>query len=149
MKHTCHRGFTLIELMIVVAIVGILAGVAIPSYQNSVAKSKRAEARGQLLEVSQFMQRFYSQNDSYATDRAGAAVTVPSALANVPKTATALSANYTISFSGTPTVAAFTAQAVPRAGGTMASDKCGSFVLDQTGRRTLSGATGTVDECWR
>ncbi len=149
MKHTCHRGFTLIELMIVVAIVGILAGIAIPSYQNSVAKSRRAEARGQLLEVSQFMQRFYSQNDSYATDRAGAAVAVPTALANVPKTATAATANYTIAFSGTPSVGAYTLTAAPRAGGTMASDKCGSFLLDQTGRRTLSGATGTVDECWR
>ncbi|MES2412334.1 MAG: type IV pilin protein [Pseudomonadota bacterium] len=144
-----NRGFTLIELMIVVAVIGILAGVALPAYQESVAKSRRAEARGQLLEVSQFMQRFYSQNDSYAQDRAGTAVAVPTALATVPKTAASGSGNYAISFSGTPTVGAYTVTAAPRAGGSMASDKCGSFLLDQTGRRTLSGNTGTVDDCWK
>lgn len=149
MKHMRHVGFTLIEVMIVVVVIGILAGVAIPGYQNSVAKSRRAEARGQLLEMSQYMQRFYSQNDSYAADRGGTSVTVPAVLATVPKTAVAGAGTYDISFSGVPSVGAFTVTAVPRAGGPMASDRCGSFVLDQTGRRTLSGATGSVDECWR
>ena len=66
-----NRGFTLIELMIVVAIVAIISAVALPSYNNSIAKSRRAEARGQLLETAQFMQRFYSQNDSFSQDRGG------------------------------------------------------------------------------
>ena len=142
------RGFTLIELMIVVAIVAIVSAVALPSYNNSIAKSRRAEARGQLLEAAQYMQRFYSQNDSFSQDRAGNAVAVPTGLATVPKTAAAGANTYSISYSATPTVASFTVQAVPRAGGPMAADKCGSFLLDNTGRRTISG-TGTVDECWR
>ena len=58
-------GFTLIEVMIVVAIVAILAAIAYPSYLESVRKSKRAEARAQLMEAAQYMQRFYSQNDSF------------------------------------------------------------------------------------
>lgn len=148
MQHMKYRGFTLIELMIVVAIVAIISAVALPSYKNSIAKSRRAEARGQLLETAQFMQRFYSQNDSFSQDRAGNAVAVPTALATVPKTAAAGAGTYNISFSGTPTVATFTVQAAPRAGGPMATDKCGSLLLDNTGRRTISG-TVTVEECWR
>ncbi|WP_375122151.1 type IV pilin protein [Variovorax sp. WS11] len=60
-----QRGFTLIEVMIVVAIVAILSAIAYPSYLESVRKSKRAEARAQLMEAAQYMQRFYSQNDSF------------------------------------------------------------------------------------
>ena len=141
-------GFTLIELMVVVAIVAIVSAVALPSYNNSIAKSRRAEARGQLLEAAQFMQRFYSQNDSFSQDRAGTAVAMPAGLATVPKTAAVGAATYSISYSATPTVASFRVQAVRRVGGPMASDKCGAFLLDNTGRRTISG-TGTTDECWR
>jgi type IV pilus assembly protein PilE len=148
-SHTSARGFTLIELMIVVAIIGLITAIALPSYKNSVAKARRAEARGQLLEAAQYMQRFYSQNDSFATTRAGAAVVIPTAIATVPKTAaTATVATYNISFTVTPTIAAFTLTAVPRAAGPMGSDKCGSFFLDQTGRRSVSGTLGT-DSCWR
>jgi type IV pilus assembly protein PilE len=142
------RGFTLIELMIVVAIISIIAAVALPSYKESVAKSRRAEARGQLLETAQFMQRFYSQNDSFSQDRAGTAVVVPTALATVPKTAAAGAGTYGIGFSGSPTLSTFTVQAVPISPGPMSADKCGSLLLDNTGRRTISG-TVTVDECWR
>ena len=84
-------GFTLIEVMIVVAIVAILSAIAFPSYQESVRKSKRADARTQLLEVAQFMQRFYSQNDRYdqANDASGTAVVLPAALTMVPRGAAA------------------------------------------------------------
>lgn len=141
------RGFTLIELMIVIAVLAILAAVALPSYRNSVQKSQRAEARGVLLEASQYMQRFYSQNDRYDQDRAGNAAAIPGPLATVPRGSASSGANYLVSFSGTPTVAGFTIQAVPR--GSMASDKCGTLSLDNVGRRTASGSGASVDECWK
>jgi type IV pilus assembly protein PilE len=70
MKISNSKGFTLIELMIVVAIVGIISAIALPSYQSSVAKSRRAEALSQLLETVQFMQEGYSQNDRFDQTRA-------------------------------------------------------------------------------
>lgn len=60
------KGFTLIELMIVVAIVAILAAVVYPSYQSAVTKTKRAEARAALMQVMQQQERYYSQNSTYA-----------------------------------------------------------------------------------
>lgn len=61
-----QKGFTLIELMVVVAIVAILASVAYPSYQDSVIKTKRAEARVALMQIMQQEERFYSQNNTYS-----------------------------------------------------------------------------------
>jgi type IV pilus assembly protein PilE len=147
-----QRGFTLVELMVVLAIVMTLAAIAMPSYTENIKQSKRAEAKAQLLEAAQFMQRLYSQNDSYAQTRAGVAVAVPDALARVPRTAAAGSQNYTISFATpAPTTATFTLQAAPRVGGSMADDKCGTFTLNQAGRRgAADNATGaTADSCWK
>ena len=123
-----QRGFTLVEIMVVLAIVMTLAAIAMPSYTENINRSKRAEAKAQLLEAAQFMQRFYSQNDSYAQTRAGVAMAVPDALARVPRTAAEGSQNYTISFATPgPTTATFILQAAPRVGGSMAGDKCGTF----------------------
>ena len=147
-----QRGFTLIEIMVVVAMVLTLSAIAMPSYTEHINRSKRAEAKAQLLETAQFMQRFYSQNDSYAQTRGAVAVAIPDALARVPRTAAAGSQNYTISL-GTPaaTVATFVIQAVPRTGGSMASDKCGRFTLNQAGQRGVTGnaAGNTADSCWK
>ncbi len=66
-----QQGFTLIELMIVVAIIGILAGIAYPSYQDSIKKSRRADAKGALMGFANAMERYYTENNSYC----GAAVT--------------------------------------------------------------------------
>jgi len=150
-----QRGFTLMELMIVVAIVGVLAAVAIPSYQESVRKSRRAEARSQLLEVAQYLQRFYSQNDSYAAAKDGTAVAIPTELARVPRTAASGAQSYDISFvpaasgSTNPGLAYFKIQAVRKTGSPMAGDACGNFTLENTGIRGLLNATDTVSNCWK
>ena len=65
MKNTANHGFTLIELMIVVAIIGILASIAYPSYRNSVLKGRRAEARTAIAELMQQQERYMTQNNTY------------------------------------------------------------------------------------
>ncbi|QJC56710.1 Type II secretion system protein G [Polaromonas vacuolata] len=146
------RGFSLLEVMIVLAIVAILASISYPSYRESVAKTKRAQAAGQLLEVAQFMQRFYSQNDRYDQTNTAqpAAVVIPAVLANAPKDSPAANANYNISFAAnTLTSNSFTLQAVPA--NSMTGDRCGTLQLTSTGRRLITGnADGaTLASCWR
>ncbi len=146
-----QAGFTLIELMIVVAIIGILSAIAYPSYVESVRKSKRADARAQLLEVAQYMQKFYSQNDRYdkANNDAATAVAIPAALTTVPR-AGAGNTYYTISFvDGTLSARGYTLQAVPSA--TMLNDKCGTFRVNQVGQRTVYNAAAGMNaaSCWK
>lgn len=140
-----RRGFTLIEVMIVVAVVAILAAIAYPSYVESVRKSRRAEARAQLMETAQYMQRFYSQNDSFkrAID-ATEDITLPTTLTSVPRQG---ARTYDIGFTSL-TPSAFSLQAVPT--GSMEGDRCGTFTLDSTGRRDVENENGlTVSDCWR
>ncbi len=141
-----RAGFTLIEVMIVVAIVAILASIALPSYTSYIARAKRADARTQLLQVAQFMQRFYTANDNYVQDRASNLVgtQVPANLNQSPGDGTAI---YTLNISAVTTTS-FTLQMVPVAGGAMANDGCGTFTLTSTGVR---GVTGTLprDTCWK
>jgi len=145
-----NSGFTLIEIMIGIAIVGILAAIAVPSYLKIVARSNRAAAQAQLLQAAQYMQRFYAANDSYLSDRTGNKTVdqvMPASLQSAPQGGTVLLyqldwVNYA------PSQSTFTLAMVPVAGQSMANDPCGSFTITQTG---LKGVTGswTVAQCWR
>ena len=139
------RGFTLIEIMIVVAILGIVAAVALPSYRSYIDRAKRADARTQLLQVSQFMQRFYTANDQYKFDRAGNQVNdkIPDNLKRSPADGSQV---YELTVDST--TVSYTLTMAPTAGSPMASDPCGAFTLTSTGVRGVTGAMPR-DECWR
>jgi type IV pilus assembly protein PilE len=148
------RGFTLIELMIVVAIIALLSAIAFPAYTSYIAKSRRADARGQLLQVAQFMQRFYSANDTYERDRGNNAVLdkVPASIKQSPADGTAL---YELQIpAASLSAAAYEVRMVPVAGRPMAADQCGTFTLTSTGVRgvLVNGVAGSAtlrDTCWK
>lgn len=158
-KRKSGKGFTLIEVMITVAIVAVLASIAMPSYTSYIARAKRADARTQLLQAAQFMQRFYAANDQYAQDRAGnavlgAGVGMPDGLRVSPADGTAVyQLNTAIAAAGNyaaaVTTTAYTLTMAPITGRAMAADACGSFTLTSTGVRGVVGATRTRDECWK
>jgi type IV pilus assembly protein PilE len=140
--------------MIVVAIVGVLAAVALPSYNRHIARASRADARSQLLQAGQFMQRFYSANDRFDVDSSNNAVLdqMPVNLKQSPADGAAL---YTLAIpSVTLTNASFVLQMVPVDGGRMANDECGTLTFSSTGIRGVlvggvAGSSSVRDACWR
>jgi type IV pilus assembly protein PilE len=140
-----RRGFTLIEVMITAAIVGILAAIALPAYTSYVARARRADARAQLMQAAQFMQRFYTANDQYVNDRAGNNIStqMPSNLMQSPADGPQI---YALTINAT--VSAYTLTMAPLSSSTLASDACGSFTLTSTGVRGVTG-TQSRDICWK
>lgn len=126
MKTHLQAGFTLIELAITVAIIGILAAIAFPLYQNQVEQTRRTTAKSDLLELTQWMERRYSNGFDYRD--AGNNPTLP--FTQSPQNGTAF---YNISFVGNVARDTFSLQAVPTGG--QANDDCGTLTLDEQGNR--------------
>jgi len=145
LKLKSNQGFTLIELLIVVVILGIITAIAVNSYSENVRRSRRVAARDVLLQNANFLQRSMTVNNSYQTDTAGAAIVLP--FLTSPMASSGTNVDYDITF--VPTATTYTLRAVPKVGGRMATDACGTYIVDELGRRTLgSDATLTINDCW-
>ncbi len=135
------RGVTLIELMVVVAIVALLATVALPSYRQFLLRSHRVEAKAALLNLAAAQEKFYLQNNTYTTE-----------LADAPPDGLGLGATtengyYTIAISAAD-ADSFTATATA-AGGQADDTHCANFTIDETGLKTAKDSSdAAVTDCW-
>lgn len=134
---TRPEGFTLIEVMIVVAIVAILAAIALPSYNEYIRRGHRADARAGLLQAQQWLERAATATGVYPTS-------LPASLTWSGDG----TKRYDIALAAGATNAAFTLTATPK--GAQVGDKCGTYTLTHTGLRGANGVTSgaIVTECW-
>jgi type IV pilus assembly protein PilE len=142
-----NLGFTLIELMIVVAIIAILASIAYPSYVENTRTANRSAAQADLMQLASFMERRFTENNSYlilnGTSDPISAVACATPAGCTPALDPSITHDdYNYSFSAAPSATAFVLQAVPQ--NAQALDKCGTMTYSQTGNKTP-----TLANCWR
>lgn len=131
-----QRGFTLMEILITLVLVGIVAAVAYPSYQSTLMKSRRSDAKSGLLAGAQALERFFTERGTYVGATLGSDGIYPS---------TSTNGYYTLSLAS-QSATAFSLKATPT--GVQSGDACGSFTYDQTGTKGISGGSLDAASCW-
>lgn len=136
-----NAGFTLIEVMIVVAILGILTAIALPAYSDYIMRGNRADARAGLQTAATWLERVSTSTGQYPATAAG----FPNDLKTVKSDA------YDIAYATTNSGVTYTLTATPKGG--QVKDKCKSFTLDSRGLENVAAAGGaapslTASECW-
>lgn len=146
-SRNAQRGFSLIELMIVVAIIAIISAFAYPSYDRYVIKTKRSVAQNALLQVADRQQQFFMDNKRFAADITNLGFPANPYVVDDNGTSTVASdadAVYSLSLSNV-TATTWTATAAPLNSQLSRDTYCGSLTITQTGAKSKSGAS---DECW-
>ncbi len=141
-----QRGFSLTELVVTVAIAGILSAIAIPTYRNYVLRANRADATSALLRLAGNQERFYLANNRYADD--GEMADAPPAGLGIAGTERGF---YELTIASDDLATGYTATATAAAGGQEGDDACGSFTVDERGLRAAADTGGgdNTEECWR
>jgi type IV pilus assembly protein PilE len=134
-----QSGFTLVELMIVVAIIGILAAIAYPSYDDYVKRGNRTEGQALLSDASARQERYFAQNNAYITSNGDIAKL---GLNNGNRSETN---KYTLTVSKVNGDGGYTLTAEQG----FNDAKCGNLTLDALGKKDRTGSDKTVAECWR
>lgn len=127
-------GFTILELMMVVVVVGVLAAVALPMYNESVRKSRRTGMKAQLQEIQQDMERYFTLNNTYDGF-------VLNAFGTYPNGSSGDKVFYDISFRNPPTATEWILMAEPA--NAHSNDRCGRYTLNQAGQKTAGES-----DCW-
>lgn len=133
-----QSGFTLVELMIAVGIVGILAAIAYPAYRQYALRGNRTEGKAELMEAAQEMEKCFTRFGAYNNAGCTTYVQLNNATGRFSE-----GSRYRVTLAASAAVT-YRLQAVPQAG--QAVDTCGTLTLDQTGAR--GSATPTDSKCW-
>ena len=140
LPETRQRGFTLIELMITVAIVALLSVIAYPAYQSQVIKGNRAEGKAAVLKTAQALERYFTANNTYTTNLATLGMPTYSG-----DDSAGSKYDITIVAGGAGITTSFVVKATPR----VTDAECGTLTLTQAGQKGMELNTQTtVSKCW-
>lgn len=138
-REPAQRGFSLVELMIAVVIIGILSAIAMPAYTQYIVKAKRAAAQSFIMGVANKQEQYLLNARAYATSLAALGLAIPADIA----------ASYTVTepIPVTASPPGYTITAVPIGNQAAKDTLCGSLSINQLGTKTISG-TGSLATCW-